>query len=208
VSASRRRAAVALVVGATVAALAGCGIDTDDEPRAIPRSNVPEGLLDDELVPDAPSSPGSGPTREVSVQFIQTVDDEVRLVRVPRSVPRPVTEANVLDALLLQPPTERERDDNIATAIQSGTKLASPPSLGDGGVLVIDLSGAFFDVQGEDLRNAYAQVVCTATELESVTAVLFEVDGRPRTAVDGNLRETNGPMSCSDYDNLTPDGEG
>ncbi len=198
-------AALALALAAV---LAGCGVSTDSKPHAISRSNVPEGVLDDAGATTS-STRGEGGAR-ASVWFLNDQDGDVRLVRRARSVPRPKTAAAVLDALLLDGPTETERAANITTAISSSTTLASPPELVDRGVLVVDLSPSFFEVVGDDARNAYAQVVCTATGttnvsgIEGVEAVTFERDGEPTSVFDGNGQETDRPLTCDDYAGLLP----
>jgi len=204
---TRYAAALALaVVG--VGGLGGCGVSTDSKPHEISESNVPEGLLDGETSsPGAAASAGEGgePTQ---VWFLQGENDDVRLVARERTVRRPKTARGVLEALLLDGPNETERAFDITTAIPSSTTLASPPELTDDGVLVIDLSQGLFEVMGDELRNAYAQIVCTATEVRQVRSAEFEIDGSPTPAFDGNGRSTRRPLRCEDYAGLLEEPDG
>jgi spore germination protein GerM len=191
---------VAMVVGLTACAvaLAACGVSTDSEPHEISEANVPESDTSSQA-----STTGQG-GEETDVFFIQGENDDVRLVAQERTVRRPKTARGVLEALLLDGPDETERAFNITTAIPSSTTLASPPELTDDGVLVIDLTDGLFEVRGDELRNAHAQLVCTATELDEVEAVTFELDGEPISAFDGNGRSTRRPLRCADYAGLRP----
>lgn len=185
--------------------LGACGVSTDSEPHEISRSNVPEGLLDGDTSPTNGASAGQG-GEAARVWFLQGENDNVALVARERTVRRPKTARGVLEALLLDGPDETERAFNITTAIPSSTTLASPPELDDRGVLVIDLTDGLFEVRGDELRNAYAQLVCTATEVRDVQAAEFALDGEPISAFDGNGRSTERPLRCEDYAGLMEDG--
>jgi spore germination protein GerM len=196
-----KRNAPLVAMAATLVGLSGltsCGVSTDSEPHEISEANVPEG----DTASQAPTTGEGG--EETDVFFIQGENDDVRLVAQERTVRRPRTARGVLEALLLDGPDETERAFNITTAIPSSTTLASPPELTDDGVLVIDLTDGLFEVRGDELRNAYAQLVCTATELDDVEAVTFELNGRAISAFDGNGRSTRRPLRCGDYAGLRP----
>jgi spore germination protein GerM len=185
-----------------VAVLAGCGVSTDDRPHEISQSNVPEGF--DEVPSPAAAEGTAQPGEAVPIYLLHDEGGEVTLARRRRTVPRPPTDSAVLDALLLEGPTRAERRSGITTAIPSSTRQASASERVGGGVLVIDLSSGLFEVAGFDLRNAYAQIVCTADEIPGVRAVEFEIDGQPEEAFDGDGQSTDGPMRCDDYDQLLP----
>lgn len=193
-----------LAVG-TVAALAaaGCGVDTDDEPRIIP----PDEAATDDSIDDSPTTSAEDvldprPGQVVEVYFTQALDGETELVRANRTVPGPATEVELLNTLLEDPPGPSERQQGLITSIPETTQLTSPPQRQDGSVLNISLNYGIFEVEGEALRLAFGQIVCTATSLGTVQRVTFEVDGVARPAVDGEGRETNGPVDCADYDTL------
>jgi spore germination protein GerM len=209
VSRLRRDVRVALALGlVALLGAAGCGVDTDDEPRIIPQDesaadepieNSPTTSTEDVLAPR--------PGRRAQVYFTQARDGETTLVRANRTVPPPVTEVGLLTALLNDPPGPAERADGLITSIPETTELAAPPERQDGGVLNIRLNESIFEVEGDALRLAFGQLVCTATSLDTVRRVTFEVDGVPSPAVDGEGRETNGPVSCDEYETLlAPEG--
>lgn len=188
---------------AAALALGACGVGTDDEPQEISRSNVPEGILGERA--DVPVTDDSEAGQPVPVWFIQSVENDVELIAVNRYVARPPTETGVLEALLEDTPDESERAYDITTAIPSSTILASPPER-TGGVLTVDLSDGIREVvAGDELRNAFAQIVCTATEIDGVMAVTFEVEGEPIAALDGNAAQSRDPLRCEDYAGLLPD---
>ena len=193
-----------LAVGAvTTLAAAGCGVDTDDEPRIIP----PDEAATDDSIDDSPTTSAEDvldprPGQVVEVYFTQALDGETELVRANRTVPGPATEVELLNTLLEDPPGPSERQQGLITSIPETTQLTSPPQRQDGSVLNISLNYGIFEVEGEALRLAFGQIVCTATSLGTVQRVTFEVDGVARPAVDGEGRETNGPVDCADYDTL------
>jgi spore germination protein GerM len=205
-----RRWAAAALAAATLAGLSGlpaCGVSTDSEPHEISRSNVPEGFSGESGAPHQGTGGQGG--EEASVWFLQDEEGTVTLIPRRRTVPRPKTATGVLEALLLDGPSESERAFNITTAIPSSTTLASPPEL-ERGVLIVDLSQGLFEVRGDDLRNAYAELVCTATGIgdtrgiDGVRAVRFELDGEAISAFDGNGQDTDRALRCSDYAGLLP----
>lgn len=188
-------AGLALVLGA-------CGVGTDDQPHEISRSNVPEGILGERA--NAPTAEDSEAGQPVQVWFIRSIDSDVELTPARRLVARPPTEAGILEALLSDGPDESERAFSITTAIPSSTMLASPPER-SGGVLTVDLSDGIYEVMGDELRNAFAQIVCTAVEIDGVTSVTFEVEGEPIAALDGNAAQSDDALRCEDYAGLLPD---
>lgn len=198
-----RRGAAALLAAALVAgAPVACGIDTDREPRVIPPDNVPAELRGATTTSTTqPLDDESGVA--VRVWFVRSIDGQARLFEWVRRVPAPATDRNVLEALLDQPPTEAEREDEgLTTAIPESTTLASQPEREDRGVLVVDLSDAMFQVQSQELRIAYGQIVCTATAIDGVERVRFENEGSPIRALDGTGESAEGPVDCDDYDTL------
>jgi spore germination protein GerM len=200
----KRLVAVIAVLLGLLGGATGCGVSTDSRPHEISQASVPEGDTSTQA-----SSAGQG-GEETDVWFLQGENDEVTLIARARTVRRPKTARGVLEALLLDGPNETERAFNITTAIPSSTTLADDPEITDGDVLVIDLSDGLFEVRGDELRNAYAQLVCTATELDGVRAVIFELDGEQISAFDGNGRSTRRPLRCEDYAGLLeqPGGSG
>jgi spore germination protein GerM len=107
-------------------------------------------------------------------------------------------------AALLGARSTEEQEQGLESSIPSDTVLLDVDYVEESNELVIDLSGALFDVQGEELANAFAQLVWTATELDGVRQVRFKVDGEARRAPDGEGIEQEGAVTRADYSNLAP----
>jgi spore germination protein GerM len=184
-------AAVAIVTLGAV----GCGIPTDDGPRAISQDSLP----DDVAAATTDTAPPQG-TVTAPIYLVQSPEDP-RLVAVNRHMPldRPPTGADaatVLETLLRATANATERADGITNLIPQATRLESQPELARG-TLVIDLTSAIFDdVEGENQRAAFGQIVCTVDALESVDAVRFQVEGEP-TEVQVGAGASDGPLTCA-----------
>jgi spore germination protein GerM len=190
-----------LVVLALLAALGGCGLAEDGEPEAISPENVPPDLLDP--VPQSTTTtrgPGEVP---VPVYLVDEVAGELVLVATTRTVQDPQSPGARVAALLAATPTEREVAEELTSYIPPDVKLLDSEHDPDSRELVLDLSPEIFDVQQQALSNAFAQIVYTATELDTVTTVRFRVDGEPRNARDAEGGEQR-VVDRSDYRELAP----
>jgi spore germination protein GerM len=181
----------------------GCGIPTDDGPRAIARENVPEDVVDATSEATASQATVSAP-----IFLVQSPEDP-RLVAVERRVPAGSPSAGpepaaVLETLLRATANPRERAEGITNLIPEDTRLDSQPELARG-TLVIDLTREIFDVEGESQRTAFGQIVCTADALEGVDSVRFQVQGEP-TEAQVDTGAEGGPVTCArDYQRLQPE---
>jgi len=102
-----------------------------------------------------------------------------------------------------RPEAARTPSPERAASASSATRLASQPELARG-TLVVDLTRAIFNVEGEPQRAAFGQIVCTADALEGVDFVRFQVDGES-TEVQVDSGATSGPVTCArDYQRLQP----
>lgn len=194
----RRATLAALVVLA-----AGCGLSEDGDPEAIAPDNVPPDLLD----PNPPTSttePASPDTTPVTVWFLEERSGEVPvLTPVQRDIADPARAGQRIGALLDQPPTEEEQDDGISTFIPSGVRLLNTELDQSRQLLVVDLSQEIFDIEGQGLSNAFAQLVWTAAELDGVRQVRFQVDGEDIQALDASGSEQT-VVNTGDYRSLAP----
>ena len=179
----------------------GCGIPTDDSPRAISRENVPDDVADDTTEPTASQSTVGAP-----IYLVQSPDDP-RLVAVERRVPAGSSPAAgpdpaaVLETLLTATANPEEQAGGITNLIPQDTRLASQPELARG-TLVVDLTNEIFEIEGENQRAAFGQIVCTANRLDGVHFVRFLVNGEP-TEIQVDSGATGGPVTCADdYERL------
>jgi len=171
------------VAGLFAILLVGCGIPVDSGPE----------IFDLELViPSEEDAPVFGDLVAMSMYFVR---DET-LVQVTRDLPSPPDPERIL-ASLFDGVTEPEVRANLRTSIPPGTRVISVSA--EEPLLRVDLSGEFAAVGGEEEVLAVSQIVLTATSIEGIESVAFELDGVP-TAVplpDGALSVD--PVGADDY---------
>jgi spore germination protein GerM len=196
-----RTALGAAALAVVTLGVVGCGIPTDDSPRAISRENVPDDVADDTTEATPSQSTVGAP-----IYLVQSPDNP-RLVPVERRVPAGSSPAAgpdpaaVLETLLTATANPEEQSGGITNLIPQDTRLASQPQLARG-TLVVDLTSEIFDVEGENQRAAFGQIVCTANRLDGVHFVRFLVQGEP-TEVQVDSGATGGPVTCADdYERL------
>jgi spore germination protein GerM len=193
---------VALVL-TLVATLAACGLDSETDPKDIAIGDVPAELLDPS--PSSSTSVAGVPNAAVTVYYLVLRDGLTHLVPVSRAVADSASPAARVSALL-NPPSADEQAAGVTTSIPAGTRLLRTELNEDERVLTIDLSSSIFDVQGAELRNAFAQLVWTATDVETVSRVQFEVDGEEYRVPDDAGVEQPSSVGRADYDALKPVG--
>lgn len=204
-SPGRRRAAGSLVRLLTllslVLAVTGCGLSANDKPQAIETDDVPADILD----PNPPTSTTLSdlPTGFVTVYLIAREGDTTRLSPVQRDVGDPTSRGAAITALL-EPTSDQEQQQGLSSSIPSDTVLLDTTFVQDDRELVVNLSGALFDIQGKELANAFAQLVWTVTELDGVHRVRFKVDGEAYRAPNAEGIEQDGAVTRADYGTLAP----
>ena len=203
---SSLRARVTTVAGILALVLAGaCSVPTNEEPVAV------EDVFDRLVQTTTTSSPTSTPedvTRAVEVYFLRSSDDSTRLVAVERDVPVEAGAAIVLTNLFTMPPASGDdapiAERGLSSAIPETATLLSAELSSGTSRLVVDTQGLFGPrgVQGTGLRNALAQIVCTATDLGTVAEVSFQNEGSPVSAIVGGGETADGAVDCDDYQTL------
>ena len=167
---------------------ASCGIPRDREPTVTPGGVVMPVIAPSE--PEVPSTPEIG----VAV-FLVRGEHLVKMVR-----RAPGDELPGVLGLLLAGPRETEFASGVRTAISPQTNLRSARLAGD--TAIVDLSGSFVEVGGEEQILAVAQVVLTSTAVPGVGQVRFLLEGQavevPRA--DGTL--TSDALRAEDYAGL------
>jgi spore germination protein GerM len=188
---------------ALLALLGACGLTEDDGPKAIAPENLPPNLLDPNPGTSTTIAEPTG-TDATSVYFLEEDRGEVRLVEAQRKVADQADPGDRLAALFAQP-SEEEAAEGIATSIPADTTLRAIPVLNEStSELVLDLSSEFLSIEGPELPKAFAQIVWTVTDLDTVRQVRFLVDGKPIRAQDADGAEQDGAVSRSNYTSLQP----
>lgn len=178
-----------LAVAALLVLLAGCGVPTDDGPRAV---EAPYGPF------PTPGTAVSDPAGRFTEALYFVRDD--RLVLVRRRLDLLPTVNQHLQHLLAGP-NEAERAEGLATALFGAVTVAG-----------IRITGTRAEVHVPSVADgagrsdevfAFGQIVCTLTARPEVDAVSFLRDGEPLGVprADGSLSE--GPLTAADYAELS-----
>ncbi|MET0728531.1 MAG: GerMN domain-containing protein [Acidimicrobiales bacterium] len=200
-SRSRRpRSRAALVALSLLLVLSGCGVQSDGEPRVIAADELPDDLVD---ANPTTSAPISGSTSAATIYLLVRSGDTTRLAPVERKVADPSEPGERIDALLMAT-TADEQEQGFVSSIPTDTVLLGTELNETTEELVVDLSGALFDVQGTELANAFAQIVWTVTAIDGVRQVRFRVDGEPYRAPNAEGIEQDGAVTTADYQELAP----
>jgi len=181
-------------VGVLAAMLAGaCGVPHDARPTVLPGGVVNPVLAAGNGESEAPQPVGV-PRHQAAVYLVQAE----HLVRVYRSAEP--SDLNGVMSVLLRGATGEEFAAGLRSAISPQTVLLSDRV--DGDTAVVDLSGAFVEVGGQEQIFAVAQIVLTATAVPGVAQVRFLLNGEavevPRA--DGTL--TSETLRAADYQPL------
>ncbi len=185
-----------------LALLAACGLPASSEPQLIEEAELPSELLT--VSPSSSTTLAPTPTStSATVYFLQVVDGITHLVPVQREVANGTRPGDRIIALLGAPSAD-EAAFGIISSIPADTVLLDTEIDETTQEVTIELSRALFDVQGAELRNAFAQLVWTATELNGIRRVSFVVDGQEYRAPDEAGIEQPGAVTRSDYRTLAP----
>ena len=179
------RAATALLLAL---ALAGCGVPTDEEPRALDAAEAPFQVFSS-TAPPVPSGDG-----RVALYFVR--DD--RVVLQTRAVERS-TDVDALIELLLEGPTPQQVEAGIRSALPT-TFSVQDVEVGRNGVAVVTLGGESTQISTSPL--GFAQVVATLTAPGRARTVRFRLDGEDLPVPRGDTSLTEEPVGRSDYAEL------
>jgi spore germination protein GerM len=191
-----------LVVVAVALAGAACSAPVDSGPHTLRAASIPADLQGSTSTTTT-SIVTSGESEEVTVYFLKNdpATNTDRLVPVKRRVTPPVTALKVLQKLF-SGPTQQERLDGLRTNINPDTTVLSVPI--ENKIATINYSKDFaFGLVPEQIK-AFAQVVFTALDVEGVTGVLFEQNGRREEVPSGDGSSTSAPLGRASYPQVTP----
>jgi hypothetical protein len=163
--------------------LTACGVQPDSSPREVP---------DDYKAQLTGASSGGVASGAERIYLVGPGDD-----RLLRSVSRDAASPEELISILLRGPNETESAQQYASAIPSTLELLSISV--QGSVLMLDVTQELTELTGSGLVQALAQIVYTASELDTVTAVQVTVQGGQQAWPRGDLEFTTEPLSVYDY---------
>lgn len=178
----RTRRATAATIG--VVALAACGVQPDAAPRDLPE--------DERAIAVAVGPSGSDASGANRIYLVAPGEDGLL-----RSVPRQAETRQELIEILLAGPNDNELSAQYSSFIPSSTELISARTQGQ--VLTINLTGGITELSGENLAQAVAQIVYTASELDGIEAVQLRADGEALAWPKANLETTSDPLTIYDY---------
>ena len=181
------------VVALIAAALGnGCAIQPDNAPRDIPAAE--RGQLD----PVPPGGEAIGQSRIYLVTGEGTGGDR-ELRTVLRDV-EPPTDPEAVLRTLIAGANRSELDSGMTSPLPSSSTLHSARLVAS--TLNVDLSGEILELPASALRDAVAQIVFTASELDGVRTVRIRVDGQTRDWPDGRGELQRRPLTVYDYPGL------
>lgn len=175
----------ALLLPALLASFAvGCGIDADPEPRALPVTTT------------TTSAPTTEPRGDQEAEIYMVKNNA--LIPITRRLPASTTR-EVMNSLLT-PPTGGE-GQGLSSSIPAATQLLDITGPEDG-LLEIDLSSDFEDVQAEARVLALGQIVMSQTLLPGVERISFSIDGEPLSIFSPEQGDVKVADACDYSQNL------
>jgi spore germination protein GerM len=181
------------------AAIAGCGVPDDNEPRVISAADAPI-----DLDPADEGTPTGGPA-EVSLYFVR----EGNLVAVSRSA-----EAETLDTAiqallggLTEGETALQGGGQLTTRIPPETELRGVSESGETATINVGCAAdptqtpacGVLGLQGDDQILLFGQLVCTADAVPGISGVRIQQEGEFLDAPLPDAASTAEPVRCFDY---------
>ena len=174
--------------------LAGCGVEAEDEPRALR-----VGIDDDRLSIDD-RTPGTVVEIATSIYLVTEsgrLRPTVRRIGVTQQAPTHLS--SVLYALI-DGPVDSEARDGLRSAVPPTTDVLAVTI--DGSTAVVDLSSEFASIGGEQEVLAVGQLALTVTTFPGIRRMLLRLEGSPTDLPlpDGSFAD--GPAVLGDYADL------
>ena len=185
-----RRAMRAATVGAIALFGAACSVQADDSARVIPEEEREEFVTLDQ---------GDPATGSRLVYLLAPADQGApqQLRAVQRNVAG--TPTDVLTSLFAGPNNE-EQAEGLTTAVPADLQLRTVRNVGR--VLTVDITTELNELTAGAVGLAVAQIVTTASELDSVDALRLVVEGQEQVWPVGNGNLSPGPLTTFDYPGL------
>jgi hypothetical protein len=170
-----RTVSAAAVMGAALVLLAGCGVPVDRTPSALPRKDIPFGLLQPSAPTTTTTKPPSQAENPVSIYL---VDSTGHLQAVARQVPAAEDSLAGVLGLLVRGPSNAETLSGLESAVPAQTTVLGAV-VGSTGLATVNLGGSTFgQLVGQAQIEAVAQIVYTASAQPGVSNVAFELAGQ------------------------------
>ena len=166
-----------------VGTASGCGVQPDSSPRKVPEENIAQ-----------LSGTSSGGVASGAERIYLVGPGEDRLLR---AVARDAASPDDLISILFRGPNADEAGLQFASVIPSTLELLSARL--QGSTLQLDVTQDLTALTGSGLVQALAQIVYTASEIETVEAVQITVEGQPQAWPRGDLDFTLEPLRTYDY---------
>jgi hypothetical protein len=172
---------VAILAVTTILAVSACGISNDGQPRAIP---------DNALIGSTTTTFGGGDTNTQLREYVYLVQGSSTstpagetLAQVLVMVPGFNDEADLVRRVI-EELISQETGNGLTNAIPSGTEVLSVSLNADRTEVSLDLNEEFYDIQAALQRQAFAQIVFTATGITpaGIDSVRFLKEGQPVSA--------------------------
>ncbi len=176
-----------LLIVILAALFASCAIREDGSPRDIPVTQ--RGNFGDPATGDA----AEGASRIYLLSPVGT-DEQPRLRAVSRN---DATDAEELLTSLLAGANEDENALGLTTAIPADLAIEQARTVGTR--LTIDINDALSELSDLGLRQALAQIVATASEVDQVQQVRLRVNGQNQGWPTGDGEVADRPLTIYDY---------
>lgn len=186
---SRRHAAAHAALVALTFVAASCALAEEGAPRDVP---------EEERLEFGGGATGGAATGASRIYLIAPTESERVLRSVQRDVPSD-PEALLLE--LISGPNESEQlEEQLESALPAPLTLIRARRAGP--VLTVDVNDAFTDLTVDGLRLAVAQIVTTATGIETVERVRLRIEGENQLWPIRDNELTERTLSVYDYSGL------
>ena len=162
---------------------------------------------DTSSIPDNPSIVQESPTQkepiaqrqeQVAICWLNPTENRIELVSKTLSFPTSVTVDKILESAFSQLLAGPSKSADYTTTIPEGTKLLALAATEEG--VKVDLSQEFISGGGSaSMTSRLAQVIYTATSLDSDSQVWISVEGEPLEILGGEGITVSQPMTRSEF---------
>lgn len=149
------------------------------------------------LVPEP--SPSTQLQRQVTICWLNPTTNQIELVSKTLNFPQSVEPESILQTAFEQLLAGPSQSANYTTTIPDGTKILDLTTTEEG--VKVDLSQEFVTGGGSaSMMGRLAQIIYTATSLDSKDKVWISVEGKPLNNLGGEGVIVNQPMTRQDFE--------